>query len=288
MTVKRIIVTGANGQLGQSLKDLIEGDPEISAVYADIEDFDITDTDSTESFLGNHPFDVIVNCAAYTAVDRAETERELAEKINGEGPAVIGSLAKKFGGKVIHISTDYVFDGNHNTPYRENDPVNPQTVYGSSKLHGEAKLLDAAPDSIIIRTAWLYSPYGKNFFLTMRNKAMANENVRVVADQKGTPTFAGDLAAAIIKIIKSETWHPGIYHFTNEGETTWYEFASEIYRLTGAETEKVAPIATGEYPAVAQRPAYSVLDKSKIKQTYKIDIPDWQSRLSALIHNGNK
>lgn len=289
----RLAILGADGQLGLSLRDAIEGwknsqgKPSFLAAYADIQNCDITDWESLKKFLDNNPSDIIINCAAFTNVDKAESEYETAEKVNAAGVANIARAAAERRIRVIHISTDYVFDGERSQSYLETDSTNPRTVYGKTKLLGESFLKAAQPDSIIIRTAWLYSQYGKNFFLTMRKKAMAGETVRVVADQKGTPTSAADLASAIMEIVSGD-WHPGLYHFTDEGEASWYDFAREIYRLSGADPGLVSPTTTEEFAAPADRPRYSVLDKTKIKRTFGIEIPNWRYSLKKLTESIEK
>lgn len=286
----RVVITGAEGQLGTTLRNLLKDTDRIEGIYVDKDKFDITDKKQTADFFANCECDFLVNCAAYTNVDKAESEENLANDINAKSLSFLGEEARKHGFKIIHISTDYVFDGNKTIPYTEADATNPQTSYGRTKLEGERLLFQEAPDSIVIRTAWLYSPYGRNFFLTMMARAQKSEAVRVVADQKGVPTLAADLATAIIKILQSETWKPGIYHYTGKGETTWFEFTRTIFELAGADPALVSPIKSHEYPSVAQRPSYSVLDTGKINSTYDIEIPCWQDSLKKLMNelNGNK
>lgn len=286
--MKKILVTGCNGQLGSSLRREIDNDPDIEAVYTDYDTLDITNREAVERFLSDHRFDIIVNCAAYTAVDKAESDEILASALNTGAVGNLGEAAVKTGAKVIHISTDYVFSGQGFRPYEENDEPYPQGIYGRTKLEGEALLTSFCQNAMIIRTAWLYSEFGKNFVKTMLDLAETRPEINVVADQIGTPTYAGDLASAIHTIIKHEKWIPGIYHFTDEGVASWYDFTKAIFEMTGKEV-KVNPIPTSAYPTPAKRPLYSVLSKSKIKNTYGIDIPYWRDSLrKCLINLDNK
>lgn len=281
-----IVVTGAKGQLGKSLQDIFRKIPDFKVKYIDIEDLDLTDSFQVEKyFQQNNGFDYLINCAAYTAVDKAEVEPEKAESVNSNAVENIAKAAADKGFRIIHISTDYVFSGDVINPYKETDVPNPKTVYGETKLKGERKLLEIAPDSVIIRTSWLYSKYCKNFYITMRDKALKEEAVRVVNDQKGTPTNASDLAETILAIITAKQWIPGIYNFSNEGETTWYDFTKEIYGLVRNNTELVSSTTTEEFKSLARRPKYSVLDKTKIKNTYRIKISDWRESLKRLVES---
>ena len=266
----KILITGANGQLGTELAKLL---PE--AVLTDVADLDITDFQAVQSFVQERQIKTIINAAAYTAVDKAEDEPSVAHKINVQGPE---NLAKT-GCKIIHISTDYVFDGTNHQPYRPEDKTNPVSVYGKTKAEGENAVLKNAPTAAIIRTAWLYSPYGNNFVKTMRRLGAERDTLNVVADQIGTPTYAADLAKAIKQILPQlNEQTKGIYHFTNEGVCSWYDFAVEIMRLSKLSC-KVLPITSAEYPTKAQRPFYSVLDKNKIKKTFHLEIPHWKESL---------
>ena len=286
--MKKILVTGCNGQLGSSLRREIDNDPDIEAVYTDYDTLDITNREAVERFLSDHRFDIIVNCAAYTAVDKAESDEILASALNTGAVGNLGEAAVKTGAKVIHISTDYVFSGQGFRPYEENDEPYPQGIYGRTKLEGEALLTSFCQNAMIIRTAWLYSEFGRNFVKTMLDLAETRPEINVVADQIGTPTYAGDLASAIHTIIKHEKWIPGIYHFTDEGVASWYDFTKAIFEMAGKEV-KVNPIPTSAYPTPAKRPLYSVLSKSKIKNTYGIDIPYWRDSLrKCLINLDNK
>ncbi len=275
----KILVTGSNGQLGLSLKEILK-DTDIEAVYTDVAELDITNKEEVDRFVEDLRPDYIVNCAAYTAVDKAETDDLLASKINTEAVGYIAQAAAKNGAKVIHVSTDYVFAGNSCRPYDENDEPYPQSIYGRTKLEGEGVLTAFCPDSIIIRTAWLYSEYGSNFVKTMLRLGKEKGAVKVVCDQIGTPTYASDLARVILNILLTETPSPGIYHFTNEGVASWYDFAKTIFRLSGLEERvEVTPVGTEEYPSAAKRPLYSVLNKNKIKKTFNIKIPYWENSL---------
>lgn len=276
--IMKILITGANGQLGRELRPLLETDFPGMSVYTDIAELDLTDAKAVEAFVINNEITHIVNCAAYTAVDRAEEEKMQCAGINTDAVKNLAAAADICGAKIIHISTDYVFDGTNHRPYKESDKVNPISQYGTTKRKGEIALLALAPESIIIRTAWLYSPYGNNFVKTMLRLADTRNEIKVVSDQIGTPTYARDLATAIMNILKSHQWVPGIYHFSNEGTASWYDFAKAIFRIAGKNI-KVTPIPTEDYPTLAKRPFYSILDKSRIKATYGIEIPHWEESL---------
>lgn len=274
-----MLVTGANGQLGLSLQKKLREEEGITPFFTDVDSLDITDKKALEEFVVKNAIDYIVNCAAYTAVDKAESEKELAQKLNVSAVKNIAEIAAEYGIKTIHISTDYVFSGDAVIPYVEEEITSPHTIYGETKLQGEQELLSILPDAIIIRTAWLYSEYGKNFVKTMLRLADTGAEIRVVADQTGTPTYAGDLASAIVTVLKGSEWKGGIYHFSNEGVATWDEFAREIFSQSGNNKTRVISILTSEYPTPARRPKYSVLDKTKIKNTFNIEIPQWQDSL---------
>ena len=264
------LITGCNGQLGTELKKRIP-----DAICADVDMLDITDSAAVQKFVRENNVDLIINCAAYTAVDRAEDDIELATKINVDGPR---NLAKT-GARIIHISTDYVFDGMGHVPYSPDDETNPISVYGKTKRAGELAVLNNASVAVVIRTAWLYSPYGNNFVKTMRRLGAEKESINVVSDQIGTPTYAGDLADAIVQIIPQMTReNSGVYHFTNMGVCSWYDFASEIMEMSGLKCA-VNPIKSSDYPTRAVRPFYSVLDKSKIQNVFNIKIQHWKKGL---------
>lgn len=279
-----ILVTGAKGQLGLSLKDIFYGETSMNVTYIDREELDLTDKDAVKTFLETNSFDFIINCAAYTAVDLAEKNEVICANINTEAVRNIAEASRKNQSKIIHISTDYVFNGKNFRQYAENDVPDPQSVYGRTKLEGEGLLMAYSPQSIIIRTAWLFSEYGNNFMKTIYNLSKQNEQINVVADQIGTPTYAHDLAKAILSIIKSKQWTSGIYHFTNEGVASWYDYAVAIMRIATSNCH-VNPITTKEYPTAATRPAFSVLNKSKIKSTYDLTIPHWEESLQKCFNN---
>lgn len=279
----KILVTGAMGQLGHEMHNVLESRVPGITTYTDVQELDLTDINALSTFVERGDFTHIVNCAAYTAVDKAETEQTLCYKINYEAVQNLATVASKVGVKVLHISTDYVFDGTAHTPYRESDKVNPASHYGTSKRKGEMVLLSLCPDAIIVRTAWLYSPYGNNFVKTMMRLGKEKSELRVVCDQIGTPTYAHDLAEAITSILTARQWIPGIYHYTDEGACSWYDFTKAIHRIAKIDTCKVTPIPTADYPTAATRPAYSILDKSLIKRTYNIEIPHWEESLQRCI-----
>lgn len=279
----KILITGANGQLGRELHASLERQLPGQTVYTDAEQLDITDARQVEDFISTGNFTHIVNCAAYTAVDKAESDQTMCYRINADAVCNLASVAAKCGCKVIHISTDYVFDGRAHSPYRETDKVNPLSNYGASKRKGEMVLLSLCPDAIIIRTAWLYSTTGHNFVKTMLKLGRENKEIRVVSDQVGTPTYASDLAEAIVGILRARQWTPGIFHFTDEGVCSWYDFSKAIFRYAGIRNCKVIPINTEDYSTAAVRPPYSVLDKTTIKKTYGIEIPHWEESLALCI-----
>ncbi len=266
----KILITGCNGQLGTELKKLLP-----DAICTDVDDLDITDFVAVQKFITDNDVGTIINCAAYTAVDKAEDHKELAKKINEDGPRNLALT----GAKIIHISTDYVFDGHNYKPYHSEDETHPLSVYGVTKRAGELAVWENAKEVVIIRTAWLYSNYGNNFVKTMRRLGHEKSEINVVADQIGSPTFAGDLAEAIVTILpQMNEQNKGVYHYTNEGICSWYDFACEIMSLSGMNC-KVNPIPSSAYPTKAVRPFYSVLSKEKIKSTFKINIPHWKESL---------
>jgi dTDP-4-dehydrorhamnose reductase len=275
-----ILVTGANGQMGNELQVLAPAFPDYQFLFVAKEDLNIADASALEEYFSANSIDFCINCAAYTAVDKAESEEENAFLINATAVANLASACKKNNAQLIHISTDYVFDGTASQPYNETDNTNPVSVYGKTKLQGEEWAMQNAPSTIIIRTAWLYSSYKANFVKTMLRLMKEKESINVVSDQFGCPTYAADLAAAIMHIITSNQSkeNPGIYHYSNAGITNWYEFAVAIKELTGSNCV-VNPIPTSQYPTPAKRPAYSVLDTTKIKETFKLDIPNWEKSL---------
>jgi len=284
MATKTILITGSNGQLGNEMR-LISGSysNRYDFIFTDVEELDITNIDDLNNFFSGTKIDFIVNCAAYTAVDKAEDDVELCYKINCFAVENLAKIARQLNIKIIHISTDYVFNGKNYLPYTETMPVNPVSVYGKSKLEGEQILQKICADSVIIRTSWLYSSFGNNFVKTMLRLGKERETLNVVFDQIGTPTYAADLAAAIMQIIDFEKFIGGIYHFSNEGAVSWYDFTKAIHRIAGISTCKVLPIESKDYPVRTPRPFFSVLNKSKIKQTFKIEIPYWEDSLRVCI-----
>ena len=274
-----VLVTGANGQLGNELRQLETKWPEFEFLFLSREDLPIHHFELVRNFFkATHP-SFLINCAAYTAVDKAEQEEELAFQINAEAVGVLAAICKEQDCKFVHVSTDYVFDGLANRPYREDDLTNPQGVYGASKLAGEKEAVLLNPDSVIIRTSWVYSSFGKNFVKTILRLLQEKPSVSVVDDQIGSPTYAADLAVAILEIISLKSWKPGVYHFSNEGEISWCAFAKAIAALTHSNTP-IQAITTAEFPTPAKRPAWSVLDKSKIKAVYGIKIRPWKESLA--------
>ncbi len=278
----KILVTGANGQLGKELKQLSSSFPQFDFQFLSREDLPIHHFELVRNFFNAYHPAYLINCAAYTAVDRAESEKELAFQVNGEAVGVLAAVCKEKNCRFIHISTDYVFDGTATVPYKEDHPVNPQSVYGASKLEGEQQAFRLNPDSIVIRTSWVYSEFGKNFVKTMLKLMQEREELNVVSDQVGSPTYAADLAAAILHIISSGKWQAGIYNYSNEGVISWYDFAVAIKELSGSNC-RVNAIPTSAYPTPAKRPAYSVLDKSKIMATFDLPIPGWKKSLATCL-----
>ncbi len=279
----KILVTGGNGQLGQSIQSIENNYKEFDFIYTDINELDICNLNALREFLASNNVQYLINCAAYTAVDKAEQEQTLAKKINAEAVENIGIATAENNIKVLHVSTDYVFDGKSFKPYTEEELAVPESFYGQTKLLGEKLLLQNQPDSVVLRTSWLYSEFGNNFVKTMIKLGNDREELNVVADQIGTPTYAVDLADALLSIIKNvedkeSEFHSGIYHFSNEGVCSWYDFTKNIHQIMDIQCN-VMPIESKDYPTAAPRPFYSVLNKSKIKTTFKISIPYWKTSL---------
>ncbi|MBK2026304.1 dTDP-4-dehydrorhamnose reductase [Francisella philomiragia] len=280
----KILVTGSNGQLGSELKELVSNSKleiqNYTFIFTDSKLLDITDHQAVKKFIVDNDIKVVINCAAYTAVDKAETDIEMADKINHLAVANIAIVAKEHGIKLVHISTDYVFDGHSYRPYLEDDQTNPQGVYGSTKLAGEQAILDINPkNSIIIRTSWVYSYYGNNFVKTMLRLGRERDSLGVIYDQVGTPTYAKDLAKAILDIVpRIQNSKLEIYNYSNEGVTSWYDFAKEIMSIAKLDCQ-INPIETVAYPTPAKRPHYSVLNKTKIKEDFNIEIPYWKDSI---------
>ena len=287
--MKNILVTGGNGQLGSSLRNISESFPDFSFSFIDYEDLDLAKAGSVNEFFRGRHFDYIINCAAFTAVDLAESQRETAFNVNAGIPQILAGIAETHNIRLIHISTDYVYDGTNSVPHTENETPGPASVYAQSKLEGEKPLRDH-PSAIIIRTSWLYGEFGKNFLKTMLYLGKERKEIGIVFDQTGTPTYAGDLAKTLLEIIsfsEKNDFIPGIYNYSNEGVCSWYDFAREIMIQSGRNC-RVNPIRTFEYPLPAKRPEYSVLDKSKIKRTFGIEIPYWKDSLSIALANLKK
>lgn len=277
-----ILITGCNGQLGNEIQLIEKNYPQHTFHNTDVADLDITDSAAVTSFVEQNAIDGIINCAAYTAVDKAEDAEELCTLLNATAPSYLAAAVGRRGGWMVHVSTDYVFDGTAHTPYTEDMPTSPDSVYGRTKLAGEEAVMSCCDRVMVVRTAWLYSEFGNNFVKTMMRLGREREQLGVVFDQIGTPTYAGDLAEAIMTAVDKGIV-PGIYHYSNEGVTSWYDFTKAIHRIAGITTCSVRPLHTAEYPAKANRPAYSVLDKTKIKSTYGITVPHWEESLEKCI-----
>lgn len=280
--MKNILITGANGQLGNEMRMLAVQHPEYAYFFTDVEELDICDEQAVMDFVQSNAIDCIVNCAAYTAVDKAEENVELCDKLNRLAPGYLAKAAASRGAALIQVSTDYVFDGTNHIPYRETEPTCPNSVYGRTKLAGEQEAIRFCERTMIIRTAWLYSTFGNNFVKTMIRLGREKEQLGVIFDQIGTPTYARDLACAIYAAIAKYV-PTGIFHFSNEGVCSWYDFTRAIHRIAGITTCRVRPLHTEEYPTPAARPHYSVLDKTKIKETLEIEIPYWETSLNECI-----
>lgn len=278
-----ILVTGANGQLGNEMQVLARENLQHTYFFTDVQELDICDEQAVYAYVSEHKIDIIVNCAAYTAVDKAEDNVELCDKLNNIAPGYLARAAQANGAAMIQVSTDYVFDGTAHIPYTEEEPTCPASVYGSTKLAGEQNVMDHCEKAMVIRTAWLYSIYGNNFVKTMIRLGQERDSLGVIFDQIGTPTYANDLAQAIFAAINKGVVR-GIYHFSDEGVCSWYDFTIAIHRLAGIASCKVKPLHTADYPAKAPRPHYSVLDKTKIKDTFGIEIPHWEERLKRCIN----
>ncbi len=274
----KILVTGSEGQLGKSIQSIVDSHKNIEFIFTDLKELDICDEGRVIRFLSEEKPDFLINCAGYTAVDHAEADARACFLLNSTAPGMLGKICQEFEIKFIHLSTDYVFSGNSSQPYREEDETHPSTVYGASKLEGE-KRLEGLSNSLIIRTSWLYSAYGKNFFKTILRLCQEEEEIGVVFDQIGSPTYAPDLAEAILQVIelsiaKPSAFKGGVYHFSGEGVCSWYDFAWMINKYSGNKS-KILPVKTSAYPTPAKRPAYSVLDKSKIKEEFKVKTGNW-------------
>ncbi|MXO31941.1 dTDP-4-dehydrorhamnose reductase [Apibacter sp. B2912] len=281
--MKKILITGGDGQLGRSLKQRIKDKPLVnySFVFTDIQELDVLDEMFVKTYFFSNRFDYVINCAAYTAVDKAESDIEMAEKLNADAVKYLARASASQKATFIHISTDYVFSGEESTPRKEDDPVAPLGIYGQTKLNGEVFAQYYNPKTYIIRTAWLYSPFGNNFVKTMLKLFKEKEEINVINDQIGSPTNAFDLADAILTIIQNDIGAYGIYNYSNEGECSWYQFSEEIKKINKSKI-KINPILTSDYLTPAKRPRYSLLDKTKIKNTFGISIPDWKDSLKGM------
>lgn len=278
-----VLVTGANGQLGNELRVVAADYPTHHFIFTSRKELAVDDADAVKRFFAEQQIDYCINCAAYTAVDKAESDPEAAYRINETAAACLATLCNEHHTRLIHISTDYVFNGQATEPYKEDDPTNPLGVYGVSKRKGEEAVLKNDPSAVIIRTSWLYSSFGHNFVKTMLRLMKERESINVVNDQSGCPTYAADLAAAIMQIITSGINKPGIYHYSNAGASTWYELAAAIKELTGSKCI-INPVTTAEYPTPAKRPAYSVFDTAKIRSVFGLVIPQWKDSLAACLN----
>lgn len=274
----KVLVTGGNGQLANCIKDVGSAQYNVQFKFVDVEELDITNQEAVRSFFKASSFDYCINCAAYTAVDLAESNIEPAEKINVDGPRILAYICKEHNTVLIHISTDFVFDGLQTRPYKEEDKANPINIYGATKLHGEKAIAKSLKEHIILRTSWLYSEDGQNFLKTMLRLGSERDRLGVVADQIGTPTYAGDLAKVLLTIVSTENRSYGIYHYSNEGLASWYDFAKAIFDIANMEVV-LSPINTKAYPSPAKRPRFSVMDKSKIKSKLGVEIPYWRDSL---------
>ncbi len=284
MATQKILITGANGQLGNEFRALEDRYPGHSFIFLSRQDLSIADAGNVKEVLQQHHPDWVINCAAYTAVDKAETEQDLAMSINAHATGILAAVCTELQARFIHISTDYVFDGSSASPYREDATTGPINTYGHTKLRGEQLALEENPDAIIIRTSWVYSYFGNNFVKTMMRLMKERESINVVADQVGSPTYAADLANAIMHIIESPNAKNirGIFHYSNEGQISWYEFAQAIKELTGSNCN-VNPIPSSQYPTPAKRPQYSLLDKTRIRSELNLEIPGWRDSLVVCI-----
>lgn len=280
--MKKILVTGAHGQLGTEFNFLTSLAETNNFVFADRNVLDITDTESVTELFNREKFFAVINCAGYTAVDKAEIEKDMAFAINSTAAGNLALVALKTGARFIHFSTDFVFDGKSSIPYNEEDKTKALSVYGKSKLAGEEFVLKNNSDAVLIRTSWLYSSFGNNFLKTILRLANERDQLKIIFDQVGTPTYARDLAEAILKIVSADEWKPGIYHYSNEGTASWYDFAVAIKHISGFNTP-ILPIETMEYPTPAERPKYSVLNKKKIKTTFGMEVPYWRDSLQRCI-----
>ena len=288
--MKTVLVTGANGQLGYALRLSAESHPEHKFIFTDVDTLDITDPEAVRRMMADGGVSYVLNCAAYTAVEKAENDEAMCSRINSFAVGVLGKAAHEAGAKMIHISTDYVFNGMGHRPYVETDETNPLSAYGRTKLAGEELLREVCPDAVILRTAWLYSEWGNNFVKTVLRLGKERDELGFVFDQVGAPTYAGDLAKAMLRVVEADiqgAFVPGIYHFSNEGVCSWYDFAVKILQLANLHCH-ISPIETKDYPTKAVRPPYSVLNKKKFKTTYNVTIPHWEESLKGCMERMKK
>ena len=288
----KVLITGSNGQLGSEIKELVSEFENLECIFKDLPELDICDIDMLTTIIINQHINAVINCAAYTSVDQSEENPEIAEQVNVKGVLNLVNALEKVNGKLIHISTDYVFDGNHSQPYKESDSVSPIGVYGETKRAGELAVINSSIDAIVIRTSWLYSYYGNNFVKTMLRLGNEKESINVVFDQIGTPTYAKDLAKTCMNILSDAgstniSKKGSLYHFSNEGVTSWYDFATAIMEISNIDC-KVVPIETKDYPTQAIRPLYSVLDNYKIKSDFKVTIHNWRDSLANCLRKINQ
>jgi dTDP-4-dehydrorhamnose reductase len=288
----KVLITGSNGQLGSEIKELVSEFENLECIFKDLPELDICDIDMLTTIIIDQHINAVINCAAYTSVDQSEENPEIAEQVNVKGVLNLVNALEKVNGKLIHISTDYVFDGNHSQPYKESDSVSPIGVYGETKRAGELAVLNSSIDAIVIRTSWLYSYYGNNFVKTMLRLGNEKESINVVFDQIGTPTYAKDLAKTCMNILSDAgstniSKKGSLYHFSNEGVTSWYDFATAIMEISNIDC-KVVPIETKDYPTQAIRPLYSVLDNYKIKSDFKVTIHNWRDSLANCLRKINQ
>ncbi|HEY9262823.1 dTDP-4-dehydrorhamnose reductase [Chitinophaga sp.] len=287
--MKNILVTGGNGQLGQSLQKVAGAYPQFNLLFTDYQDLDITNADALAAYFSAQQIDACINCAAYTAVDKAEGDEDNAFLLNFQAVLSLAEICEQHQTQLLHISTDYVFSGQQNVPYTETDETDPQSIYGASKVRGEAAAAGFSADTIILRTSWLYSEYAVNFAKRMKDLMQEKQELTVVFDQTGTPTYAGDLAKTILDILQYKAANTdaaigGVYHYSNEGVASWYDFAVAIKEMTGA-TTTIFPVTSDKYKTAAKRPWYSVLNKEKIKSTFGITIPYWRDSLAKCLKN---
>lgn len=280
--MQTVLVTGSKGQLGNEIQVLAPAYPQFNFIFTDVEELDICKREAVDGFFSENKIDFLINCAAYTAVDKAEDDEEKCYQINKDAVGYLGEASARHGVKMLHVSTDYVFDGKSYIPYTEDAPVSPATVYGRSKAEGEQRLVSVLESAVIVRTSWLYSSFGNNFVKTMLKLGRERKRLQVVFDQVGTPTYAADLADALLQIISAAELVPGIYHYSNEGVCSWYDFALAIFKSAKIVCD-VLPIESREYPTKTPRPHYSVLNKQKVKSIYNLRIAHWEDSLNRCV-----